>query len=306
MVDRGGKLGDYSNTWLFSEEAFLCKCPSRQLMTVSQDLKTRELIFAFLMRLGTDLKLDGRTILTATIFIHRFFMRMPITTSKYFVACAAVAISCKLNDAYRAPDKVALTACIIKNPNKQIDQHSSLFWQWRDQLLYREELILKLLNFELNVELPYDYIDDILLHRDEGLQNPFELRLPEILKHTISKIELISALPILVAFDMRVLFAVMLILTVKEARSRFGDCEDMTVPRRFLEDNLDCTVADAHECYQYIKKLMSICRDPKLPSHKNVLKNIPVISEEDFYTIIGDSSHSKNGLEQPKGLGETN
>lgn len=143
-------------SWQFSEEAFLKQSPSRKQLTLQQDLKTRESIYDFTIKLGLALKLNGKTILAATIYVARFYMRVPITTSKYFVVCAAITISCKLNDNYRPPDKIAMTACALKNPHKQIDEQSDLFWSWRDQLLYREEMMLKTLNFDLNLNLPYE------------------------------------------------------------------------------------------------------------------------------------------------------
>lgn len=276
------------NTWLFAEDAFLRRSPSRKQMTVPQDLKVRELIYAFLLKLGAELKLDGRTILAATVYINRFYMRVPITTSKYFVACAAVAISCKLNDMYRPPDKIAMTACMLKNPGRQVDQHSSLFWQWRDQLLYREELILKMLNFELSVELPYDFVEDeLLIDKDPELSNVFYAKLPEILKNTVAKVELVSALPLLVCYDMRTLFGTMLVLTLKEAQGRFEDVGPLVLPLEYLEKKLSTSLEECYNCYQYILRLKSVCEDPKIPSHKNVVSRIPILDRDQFWGCTG-------------------
>lgn len=279
------------NTWLFSEESFLSKSPSRKQMTLAQDLKVRELIYDFVIRLGSQLKLDGRTLLAATVYINRFYMRAPITTSKYFVACAAVSISCKLNDNYRKPDKIAMVACGIKNPNKTIDQHNPVFWQWRDQLLYREELILKFLNFELDVELPYDIVDNLSLKDYSENSNEFFSKIPDILKYTVSKIELVSALPIMVSFDTRTLFGTMLVLTVKEAQVRFGDTFNLYLPPDFIEKELGVSVKDTYLCYKYIMHLRGICEDPKLLSHKNVFRKIAKLSKEQYFSIALGEGH---------------
>ncbi|SGZ56413.1 CIC11C00000001712 [Sungouiella intermedia] len=276
---------EFHNTWLFSEESFLSKCPSRKQMTLQQDLKVRELIYDFLLKLGSKLKLDGRTILAATIYINRFYMRTPITTSKYFVACAAISISCKLHDTYRPSDKIAITACMLKNPGKQIDQHSSVFWQWRDQLLYREELMLKLLNFELNVELPYDFCEELMAGKDEASENGFYSKLPDILKNAVSKVELASSLPVLVAFESRTLFGTMLVLTVFEAQSKFDTLDSLYLPKEYLETQLQVSVNECYLCYKYLMRLRSACEDPKLPSHKPFVTKIGKISKEDFYRI---------------------
>lgn len=261
-------------------------------MTLQQDLKVRELIHDFLLKLGSRLKLDGRTMLAATIYINRFYMQTPITTSKYFVACAAISISCKLHDTYRPSDKIAMTACLLKNPGKQVDQHSSLFWQWRDQLLYREELMLKLLNFELNVELPYDFCEDLLVEKDEKSPNGFFSKLPDILKNAVSKVELASSLPILVAFDSPTLFGTMLVLTVFEAQSKFVDLDSLFLPKDYLGRQLHVSVDDCYLCYKYMNKLRSACEDPKLPSHKNFVTKIGKISKEEFYRIANGADKS--------------
>lgn len=293
----------FHNTWLFSEDSFLSRSPSRKQMTLPQELQTRELMYAFLIKLGMELKLDGRTILAATVYINRFYMRMPITTSKYFFICAAIAISCKLHDCYREPDKIALKACEIRNPGKPVNQHSALFWQWRDQLLYREEIMLKMLNFELNLDLPYDLLEELIVDKDESLSNGFFVKLPDILKHTMSKVELTSAWPILVAFDMTTIFATMLILTVKEAQDKFLDEHTIALPPGYIQTKFECALIDCYHCYKYLLKLKSVCEDPSLPCHKNIINKINLISKEQFYKIangesltlkeIGESRESK-------------
>lgn len=273
------------NTWLFSGDDVLSRLPSRKQMLLSQILKVYELIYDFLVRLASVLKLDGRTILAATIYIHRFYMRMPITTSKYFVACAAVAISCKLHDTYRAPDKIALTGCQIKHPGKHVDQHSSTFWSWRDQLLYREEVILKNLNFEVSVDLPYEITEELLKQLPKDLPgNGFFEKLPDILKITTSKIELLSALPVLVVYDIYTLYGAMLVLTVNEAKLKFDDLDDIQLPKGYL-DLIGVSVDECFECYQFVLKLRSHCEDPKLPSHRILVKKITDIGQDTFYSI---------------------
>lgn len=243
-------------------------------------------MYDFLIKLASLLRIDGRTILAATIYINRFYMRMPITTSKYFVVCAAITISCKLHDTFRPPDKVALAACQIKNPQKQIDQHSSLFWQWRDQLLYREELILKTLNFEVAVDLPYDLMENLLLTKPSNSDdNGFIEKLPEILKNTVSKIEMLSCLPILVAYDIFTLFGAMLVLTVKEAKAKFIELDHLSIPENYLEKQVGVTAEECYQCYEYILKFRKICKDPKIPSHRHVMRKLVQASKEEFFDI---------------------
>lgn len=277
-----GQAASPENTWLFSEREFLKASPSRKQLTLPQDLKTRESIHDFVIRLGTALRVDGRTILATTIYINRFYVRMPITTSKYFVACAAMSISCKLNDTYRAPDKIAMAGCALKNPNKTIDEQSSIFWHWRDQLLFREELILKNLNFELNLELPYELRASLeeLPHSDD--HEVFYEKLPDIAKNAISLVEILSALPITVTYDMPTILATAVVLTVNEAELRFTN---LTFPAGFLQNSLAIDFDWCYQCYLYILRLLDYCTsdDPKLASNRNVQKKVRRLTKDQFY-----------------------
>lgn len=307
------------NTWLFLEDAFLKASASRKQLTVSQELRTRESLHEFIVKLGLALKLDGKTILAATVYVNRFYMRMPITTSKYFVASAAVTISCKLNDTYRPPDSVARAACVLKNPHKTIDEHSEVFWQWRDQLLYREELILKNLNFELNLELPYAVRDELLREASErkeendaknsekkdiefdneadGSVKPeedslFYSRISDILRNAVSLIEMLSLLPISVAYDVRTNLGAMLVVSVIEADQRFNTEGKLKVPKGYLRTHVGSEPKDCFRCYSYVRKLLKYCDvpDAKVASHKNLLLRIKTILKEAFYGAAGEDA----------------
>ncbi|KAG2734536.1 hypothetical protein G9P44_002542 [Scheffersomyces stipitis] len=288
-----------TNTWLFSEESFLAQSPSRvqYKMSVSQELKTRESVHDFLIRLGQALKLDARTILAATIYVNRYYMRMPITSSKYYVASAAIAISCKLNDTYRQPDKIALHACNIKNPHpsRPVDEQSDMFWRWRDQLLFREELILKTLNFDLNVDLPYSIRDELL--DNDNTEEPdtveegslFSQRKSDIIKNTVSLIEMLSSLPILVAFDMETVFGTALLIVTKEAATKFKEPK-LSLPKYYLRIHLRVDSSMCYECYSYILKLLKFSeKDPQCHSNKQLVKRLHTVDKQTFATIAGES-----------------
>lgn len=272
------------NTWLFSEEAFLKSSPSRKLLTIPQELRTRKSVQDFLIKLGSSLKLDSYTIFAATLYINRFYMRFPITTSKYFVASAAVAISCKLNDTYRQPDKIALASCIIRNPGKTIGENTDVFWQWRDQLLYREEILLKHLNFELNVDFPYE-LRDKLNSVDIPQDTDFYKNRNDLLKNVVSLIELISSLPILVAYDINTLFGAVLVLVVLEGNQRFNI--NAKIPKGLIENNLGVSISLCYQCYSYLIMLLDYCndKDPKLATHSQAIKRLKPILREHFYGI---------------------
>lgn len=294
-VIKGNNIGKgimEENTWLFLESSFIHKSPSRiQLkMTITQELKARESIHDFVIRLGSKLKLDGRSILAATIYINRYYMRLPISSSKYYVASAALTISCKLNDTYRQPDKVALQACNIKNPNpaKPFDEQSEYFWTWRDQLLFREELILKTLNFDLNLDLPYAIRDD-LAAIDEEDDSLFVEKKADILKNTVSLIEILSSLPVLVSFDMYTVFGTLLLVILHEGKKMFED-DSLKLPRNYLVKHLRVNHKLCFECYQYILKLLKYSQegDPRFVSNKSAFKRLRSLNEDTFKHLANE------------------
>ncbi|KAG7192698.1 uncharacterized protein KQ657_001479 [Scheffersomyces spartinae] len=280
-------------SWIFLEECFLIKSPSRKAMNLEQDLKTREAIHDFIIKLGTQLRVDGRTILAATIYLNRFYMRLPITSSKYFVASAAMSISCKLNDTYRPPEKIALVACTIKNPRITVDTQSEIYWQWRDQLLFREELMLKNLNFDLDIELPYEIRNEIVEKETEEIENKkrdddeekstFDKNEVDILKQTVSLTEMLSSLPIFVAYNMRQVFGCCLIIVLHEGSKKFK--WDIQLPSDYLKYKVDVDVEGCFKCFSYIHVLLKHClsKHPQLLSHKPLIKRIPQLSREEFF-----------------------
>lgn len=295
VVSKNGsnnRINQQETSWIFLEECFLVKSPNRKTFNLEQDLKTRESIHDFVIKLGTQLRVDGRTILAATIYINRFYMRMPITSSKYFVACAAMSISCKLNDTYRPPEKIALVACSIKNPKITVDTQSEVYWLWRDQLLYREELLLKNLNFDLDLELPYEIRDDIAEteasaneESKDGSEekSTFEKNETEILKQTVSLLEMLSSLPIFVAYSMREVFGCCLVIVLHEGTKKFK--WDIQLPGGFLHDKVGADPKYCFKCFSYIQRLLRHCQSkhPQLVSHKLLLKRIPKLTEVEFF-----------------------
>lgn len=278
------------STWLFLDDTFIKSSPSRGAkMTVQQELKQQESIHHFVIRLGSKLKLDGRTILAATVYINRYYSRMPITQSKYYVATAAIAISCKLHDNYRQPDKIALAGCNIKNPNQSrpLDEHSDIFWRWRDQLLFREELILKTINFDLNIDLPYNIRDELLREADNEFEdeNSFFEKKPEIMKNTIALVEVLSSLPIFIAYDTYTIFGTALTIIIYEANLKFTE-EKLHLPEHYLEAKLQVDSGMCWQCYQYVLRLLKYAKsDPNLVSNEVAIKRIPNLSQSQFEAI---------------------
>ncbi|KAI3405433.2 hypothetical protein KGF56_001777 [Candida oxycetoniae] len=300
--------------WIFPESAVLTRSPTRldSKLTISQELRIKESMHDFLIKLGSKLKVDAPTILAATVYIHRFYMRVPITSSKYYVASAALAISGKLNDCVRQSDTISLYACNIKAPRTssssssssskfppntanhsaaqpppppppQIDEQSEYFWRWRDQLLYREELILRKLNFDLSFPSPYLLQHKILNKMHAGINQTFYEKRKDIMVRTTRLIELLSSLPIILCYDMNVLFATCLVMVVFEGKSTFSD---MKMPENFITKVVEVDLEDVMKCFEFIKKLLNFSQqDPHSYSNKTAAKRILGIKTSDFEQV---------------------
>ncbi|KAK6461561.1 cyclin-like protein [Scheffersomyces coipomensis] len=280
------------DSWLFSEKSFLESSPSRQVLklTIPQELKERDSSHQFIIQIGSKLKLDSRTILAASIYINRVFMRIPIKkSSKQFVACAAIALACKLHDTYRTPAKIALEAAIVASPGRVVDEQSQVFWMFRDQLLYREEVILKTLNFDLNIELPYNIRDDLI--KESAPDNSiYYSKKQEILRQTTTLIELLSSLPIFVIYDTYTVFGMALILIIIEARSKF-ETPDLKLPKNYLRIKLQVDANLCYQCFEFIQKLLKYCdSDPKAISNKSAKKRIRPVS----FSVFKDAANEED------------
>lgn len=286
-------LGIQENIWIFLEDAFLNHSPSRKQMNVFQELKTLEVLHDFIVKLGSALKVDSPAIFSATVYVGRYYLRMSITTSKYFVASAAMVIANKLHDNYRPLDRTAMLAARIKNPDKHIDEQSDIFWSWRDQLLYREELILKNLNFDLNCDLPYGIRDSLMKvkYNVNDDKNAFESLKGDIFKSTIRLIEMLTALPILLAYDIYALFGAVTVVVVSKMKENSSEQHmDLKLPFRFLSSYLHVDIAISYKCYHYIQLLLkhSENSDPKLSCHIHIRRAFKSMDKGTFYDIANE------------------
>ncbi|RCK65124.1 Cyclin pch1 [Candida viswanathii] len=299
------QLRQLTNTWIFTEEAVLEDSPSRQQkVSLAMELRLKESLVDFLIRLGTKLKLDSRSLLAATTYLHRFFMRIPISQSKYYVACAALLISCKLNDSYRQPDSIAKIACNLKAPagSKAIDADSDIYWKWKDQLLFREELMLRKLNFDLDLVLPYSIREWIF----KTYHNPdsFNEKKINVLKMTTSLIEALSVLPLILCYEMNVIFGVCMIITIVEGKRTEGN-EDLILPNGLLRDYLDTDYETCMKCFKFIKKILKAGQDdPKCRSNPTLFHRLSKVLSEEFgkigKTANEEAAPEKNGDDEKK------
>ncbi|XP_020704609.1 cyclin-T1-5 isoform X1 [Dendrobium catenatum] len=116
---------------------------------------------AYLQSLGMRLDLPQMTVGTAMVLCHRFFLRRShASNDRFLIATAALFLAAKSEETPCLLNSVLSASCeICQKQNFAFFPHllyaQDWFEQYRDRVVEAEQLILKTLNFELEVEHPY-------------------------------------------------------------------------------------------------------------------------------------------------------
>ncbi|KAJ6430027.1 hypothetical protein OIU84_021440, partial [Salix udensis] len=122
---------------------------------------------AFLQNLGLRLELPQTTIGTGMVLCHRFFVRRSHAChDRYLIAVAALFLAAKSEETPRPLNNVVRASCEIFH-KQDITFLSYLlpvdwFEQYRERVTEAEQMILTTLNFEINVQHPYDPLTTVL------------------------------------------------------------------------------------------------------------------------------------------------
>ncbi|KAF7806846.1 cyclin-T1-4-like isoform X1 [Senna tora] len=121
---------------------------------------------AFLQNLGMRLQLPQTTIGTAMVLCHRFFVRRSHAChDRFLIATATLFLAAKSEETPRPLNNV------LQASSETLHKQDFALWsflpanwfeQYRERVLEAEQLILTTLNFELNVQHPYDPLTSIL------------------------------------------------------------------------------------------------------------------------------------------------
>ena len=131
----------------------------------------------FILQVGIMLKLPQLTLASAAVFLHRFFMRLPMVKDHvqgrkehhhYSVAATCLFLATKVEENCRKM-KDLVVACVRvaqKQPSKAVDEQDKEFWLWRDTILTLEDVLLEALCFDLTLEPPHAVLFDWLVYFD--------------------------------------------------------------------------------------------------------------------------------------------
>ena len=129
------------------------------------------------------LKLPQLTLATASVYLHRFFMRHSMVDvpnrpglHHYAIAATALFLATKVEENCRKMKELVVACCRVaqKQPSLIVDEQSKEYWKWRDTILHNEDLLLEALCFDLELEQPYRILFEFLCYY--GVQNDKNLR----------------------------------------------------------------------------------------------------------------------------------
>ncbi|KAL0856806.1 hypothetical protein Bca101_061960 [Brassica carinata] len=147
--------------WYFSREEIENNSPSRgDGIDSKEETRLRKSYCSFLRDLGSRFNLHQATIATAMVFCHRFFLRQShAKNDRWTIAALCLFISAKI-ESTRLSLKTLIIASneILHEKVIAAEQKQEVFEQYKELYLSGEKLVLTTLNFDLNVDLPYDIL----------------------------------------------------------------------------------------------------------------------------------------------------
>ncbi|CAG8974571.1 hypothetical protein HYALB_00004367 [Hymenoscyphus albidus] len=157
-----------SSQWLFTDKEILNSPSAAHGVPPEHERLCRAKGADFILHAGCILKLPQLTIATASIFFQRFYMRASLDPKRghhhYVIAATALFLATKTEETCRKTKEIviACTKTAQKNPNLMVDEQSSEYWRWRDNILLYEEMLLELLTFDLVLESPHNTLTGFL------------------------------------------------------------------------------------------------------------------------------------------------
>ena len=157
--------------WLFTE-AELLRAPSiLDGLAPEKERENRSKGVNFILQVGIMLKLPQITLATASVFLHRFYMRHSMQNYHYYsMAATCLFLAYKVEECVRKMRELVV-ACVRvaqKDPHKNVDEQDKEYWRWRDNILQYEDLLLEAICFDLSLEPPYKTLFDLLMQFEQG------------------------------------------------------------------------------------------------------------------------------------------
>lgn len=148
----------FQSQWRISAEE-LKFTPSRlDGRSFEEECSARSKGCLFIISLGASLRVTQIVIASACVFFHRFFMRNSFKEHHYYdVGAACLYLATKTEECGRHLDdcvRDAMKHC-SKNENLVVERESKEFKNWKQVIIFYEELILQTCCFDLEIDHPY-------------------------------------------------------------------------------------------------------------------------------------------------------
>ncbi|KAL0388628.1 UNVERIFIED_CONTAM: Cyclin-T1-4 [Sesamum radiatum] len=149
------------------DEIERCSPSRKDGIDLLQEAHLRYSYCVFLQNLGIRLNLPQTTIGTAMVLCHRFFVRRSHAShDRFLIATAVLFLASKSEETPRALNDVLRASCEIlhKQDFTLLSYMLPIDWleRYRERITDAEQLILTTLNFELNVQHPYESLTSTL------------------------------------------------------------------------------------------------------------------------------------------------
>ena len=159
--------------WLFTSRELSLTPSTHDGLPMEKERANRAKGVNFILQVGVMLRLPQTTLATASVFLHRFYMRHSMVEGPgkvgyhyYPMAATSLFLATKVEETCRKMKELVI-ACVRvaqKDPQKAVDDQDREYWRWRDNILLNEDLLLEALCFDLTLESPYTALFRLLVH----------------------------------------------------------------------------------------------------------------------------------------------
>ncbi|KAI4154836.1 MAG: hypothetical protein LQ341_000276 [Variospora aurantia] len=157
--------------WIFTENELLRTPSILDGMTPEKERENRGKGVNFIFQVGIMLKLPQVTLATASVLLHRFYVRHSMIDIPgrpgfhyYSMAATSIFLATKIEEDCRKMRELVI-ACVRvaqKDPLKMVDEQDKEYWRWKDNILHNEDVLLEALCFDLTLDPPYKILFEYL------------------------------------------------------------------------------------------------------------------------------------------------
>ncbi|KAL8730813.1 MAG: hypothetical protein Q9181_004528 [Wetmoreana brouardii] len=157
--------------WIFDENELLRTPSILEGTPPEKERENRGKGVNFIFQVGMMLRLPQVTLATASVLLHRFFMRHSMNAFHYYsMAATSLYLATKIEEDCRKM-KDLVVACVRvaqKDSHKIVDEQDKEYWRWRDNILHNEDVLLEALCFDLTLDPPYKLLFEYLNYFGES------------------------------------------------------------------------------------------------------------------------------------------